>query len=180
MAASFSDDAHNKHRNNPRRSKKSKRIDAARFFLHNISLGSRVVGGTLRDESRGVNGGAFLHGNVGPRKATCPATWYDEHQDSFEDDRRLILDLSTTNKVQLHHSTSVANTNLFQEGSSLHAGASGEKLSFGRSKSYFETSSQGSSKERQYSFLSQQRPDIHLVDSKQFLTRHTKCMLGKR
>ena len=181
MAASCSDDSHNKHRSNPRRSKQCKRIDAARLFLHNISLGARGVDGTLRNESWGVNGGAFSHGNIGLRKTSGLGTWYGGQQNSFEDDRRLILDLPTTNKVQLHHSTSVANTNLFQEGGSLHAGASSEKQNFVRSRSYFETSSQGSSsKDRQCSFLSQQRSDIHLLDSKQFLTRHARSMSGKR
>ena len=184
MAASCSsNDVQHRKRDNPRRSRPSKRIDAARFFLHNISLGSRVVDGTLRGESQAINHDSLSNTNVILGRTAGQIKWYDETTDSFEDDRKLILDLPTNNRIQLHHSTSVANTNLFEESTSLHSATSGDsKICFARSKSYLDASTRASlSKNTQHhSFLSQQRTDIHLLDSKQFLARYAKNMSGKR
>ena len=180
MAASCSEDGYSKSRHNPRRSRPCKRIDAARIFLKNISLVGKAAGCSSREESRGVNGGSFLLSSNGLPRAVDQERYCNESEDTFDDDRKLINDLAINSKAQFHHSTSVANTNIYQETSFVRATTSGDSL-IARSKSYLETSSLGStSKDRQRAFISRQNSDIHLLDGNQFLAMHTKSMSGKR
>ena len=176
MAASCSGDEDSQNRSNWRRSKPSKRIDAARFFLKNISLDGKAIDGPLQWDSKHTNGDSMFEGGLG----RLHTRRLSQRQDTFEDDKKLILDLPTTSKVQLHHSTSVACTNIFKE-SSLKSQKAGDSVILAKSKSYVETASAGSSgKDRLNSQVSQQKPNIHLLDSRQFLTRSLKYMFGKR
>jgi len=180
MAASCSLEGYSKNRHNPRRSKPSKRIDAARVFLKNISLVGRAAGCSSREESRGVNGGSFLLSSNGLPRAVDQERYCNEPEGTLDDDRKLINDLAINSKVQFHHSTSVANTNIYQETSFVRATTSGNSL-ISRSKSYLETSSLAStSKDRQHGFISQHNPNIHLLDGNQFLGMHTISMSRNR
>lgn len=159
---------------NLRRSRPSKRIDAARFFLKNISLDGKTVDGVSRWKERGVTGDSVAASSLGPSANGALS--------AVEDDERLISDLPTNSKVQLHHSTSVACTNVYRE-NCQHLQTVGESTSWAsRSQSYIETSvvSGAPTKDAQFNKISQQELRIRFVDSKQFLSRNVKYMSGKR
>lgn len=155
--------------NHSKRSKRSKRILAARAFLKSITLD----GGTLQEESQTARPKSL--GDIPPVKNGPKKTLRIDH-DTIEDDRKLISAIPSTSKAQLHHSTSIASTNVFEEGA--HAREI-ENVRVPKSRSYVDTTSvSSSSKDRQISRLLS--PRVHTYEAHQYHARSTKHMLGKR
>ena len=151
--------------NYSKRSKRSKRILAARAFLKSITLD----GGSLKEESRAArpdrSSGDIPAVQNGPNNR---ANWTDH---TIEDDRELISALPSKCKAQLHHSISVASTNVFEEGTHARVVDDGRVP---KSRSYVDTSSVSSKVPRPIS------PRIHAYEAQQYHARSTKHMLGKR
>ena len=153
--------------NYSKRSKRSKRILAARAFLKSITLD----GGLLQEESQAARPESL--GDIPPVQ-NGPNIRASRTDHSIDDDRALISALPSKGKAQLHHSISIASTNLFEEGSYARVVDDGKVP---KSRSYADTSSV-SSKDRQIQRLIS--PRIHVYEAQQYHARSTKHMLGKR
>ena len=156
---------------NTRRSKPSKRITAARFFLKNISLDGKSK---FRIPT-GTDKGADYDHNV-----ALSRPWRTMHQDAFdeEQDKVLISALPTSNKGHLHHSTSVASTNIFKENTPLSSGS--EACNIAKSKSFTSDTTSVTSKDKQQILISRQSSGIRVVDANHFLTKTVRHMGDKR